>query len=52
MIIITARKEPGLGGVFSGSLFIHLLLLVIIARFPLLTGPLASAKSDRSHVVL
>lgn len=44
MIKLAARKEPGLGGVFSGSLFLHLLLLVIITRFPLLTGPLATAQ--------
>ena len=44
MIMMSARKEPGLGGVFSGSLFLHLLLFVIITRFSLLTGPLATAQ--------
>jgi colicin import membrane protein len=38
------RKEPGPGGMFSASLLLHLLLLAIIARFSLLSGPLPIAQ--------
>lgn len=44
MIKVSARNESGLGGVFSGSLLLHLLLLLIASRLSLLTGPLATAQ--------
>jgi colicin import membrane protein len=44
MIKISARHESGLGGVFSGSLLLHILLLLIASRLSLLTGPLATAQ--------
>ncbi len=44
MIKVSARNESGLGGVFSGSLLLHILLLLIASRLSLLTGPMATAQ--------